>query len=375
MKVVTVVGTRPEIIKLAPTVKRISAHMEHVLVHTGQNYDYELNQIFFEDLEIKKPDFFLDVRSSSLGAQIGAILSRGEEVLLKERPDALLILGDTNSALIAIIAKRLKIPIFHMEAGNRCFDDNVPEEINRRIIDHISDVNIVFSEHARRNLLREGLHPQFIFLCGSPMAEVHDMYKEKINASTILQQLNLREKEYYVVSIHREEVVDVPARLQTLIETLKIIVEKFHLPIIVTTHPRTEKNLKKFNIEIDNSRILFHKAFAFTDYIHLQKKAFCVISDSGTIFEESSMLGFPAIVPRESTERPEALDTGACIQTGLDRETILNAIQMVVSEKVRNVAERIPDVYRQINISSRVARLILGMTRIIHKKVWGDIKK
>ncbi|NLH78313.1 MAG: UDP-N-acetyl glucosamine 2-epimerase, partial [Acidobacteria bacterium] len=310
LKVLTVVGTRPEIIRLSRVISLLDEHVKHIIVHTGQNYDYELNEIFFKDLELRKPDYFLNVNVSSLEASVGDIMRKSGEVLRKERPDALLVLGDTNSCLAAYMAKRLHIPIFHMEAGNRCFDFNVPEEINRRIVDHISDFNLVYTEHARRHLLSEGLPHRRIYLTGSPMFEVLNYYKPKILKSTILKDLSLSTKEpdlapgtrnakrktrnYFVVSTHREENVDNPQNLNSILKILNILADKYKVPVIVSTHPRTRKRIEQLTEKKVSKLISFLKPFGFTDYVHLQMNALCTISDSGTISEESAILGFPA---------------------------------------------------------------------------------
>ena len=350
-KIVTFLGTRPEIIRLSRVMPLLDQYTNHIIVHTGQNYDYELNEIFWKELELRKPDYFLDADTSSLGATIGDIFRKSEEVLKKEMPDAVLVLGDTNSCLAAYIAKRMHIPIYHMEAGNRCFDQNVPEETNRKIIDHIADFNLVYTEHARRHLLSEGLPHRRIYLTGSPMREVLDYYLPKINKSDILEKLNLEKNNYFVVSIHREENVDNQENLEQILETLNQIAESYQLPIIISTHPRTRKRIESLHPSLitHHSSLLtlhpspftansspithhpllrFHKPFGFIDYVQLQKNAKCVISDSGTISEESAILNFPAITIRNSMERPEAIDTGTIILTGFDHKTIMNSIKL-----------------------------------------------
>ncbi len=368
LKIMTIIGTRPEIIRLSRTMALLDKYVNQVIVHTGQNYDYELTEVFWDDLELRKPDYFLDVDRSSLGGSVGDIIRKSEEVMKKENPDGLLVLGDTNSCLSAYMAKRLRIPIFHMEAGNRSFDFNVPEEINRRIIDHIADFNLVYTEHARRHLLSEGLQHRRIYLTGSPMKEVLDYYKPKIEKSDILTKLKLKKNEYFVVSTHREENVDNPENLQKIIEVLNQLAERYNKPIIVSTHPRTRKRLEELkNTPITNyqSRITSHqspvtnhqspitsdqspvtnnqspvtnhhlrflKPFGFLDYINLQMNALCAISDSGTISEESAMLEFPAISLRQSMERPEAQDTGSIILSGLEPDIVLNAVKIVIDQ-------------------------------------------
>ncbi len=367
IKVLTVVGTRPEIIRLSRVMSLLDEHVNHVIAHTGQNYDYELNEIFYKDLGLRKPDFFLNVNVSSLEASVGDIIQKSGELLRKEKPDALLVLGDTNSCLSAYMAKRLHIPIFHMEAGNRCFDFNVPEEINRRIIDHIADFNLVYTEHARRHLISEGLPHRRVYLTGSPMNEVLNYYKPKIDSSGILGELKLKKGEYFVVSTHREENVDNPRNLDSIIIILNQIAEEYRIPVIVSTHPRTRNRLHdKDNIKMD-SRIKFLKPFGFTDYVNLQMNALCTISDSGTISEESAILDFPAISIRNSMERPEAQDSGSIILTGLDPDVTLNSIAIVIREHEKNVIKQIPSEYQVSNTSWRVLKLIQGLTHLSNK--------
>jgi UDP-N-acetylglucosamine 2-epimerase (non-hydrolysing) len=349
----------------------LDAYVDHLIVHTGQNYDYELNEIFFKDLNIRKPDHFLNIDCSSLGRAYGNILIETEKILQKEKPDAVLILGDTNSSLSGIIAKRMKIPIYHMEAGNRCFDSNVPEEINRRIIDHISDFNLVYTEHARRNLLAEGLSSRRIYLTGSPMKEVLIKYLPKINAANILDKLKLKKNKYFIVSMHREENVDVKKYLINLIEALNLIVGAYKMPVIVSTHPRTKKLLSEYNIKLNKSKIIFSKPFGFFDYVNLQMNAFCAISDSGTISEESSILSFPAITIRVSLERPEAMDAGRIILTGLNKNTILNAVDFTTKEWENCKNHDIPVEYNINNVSYRVVKLIIGTAKLSH--IWDNI--
>lgn len=373
LKVMTIVGTRPEIIRLSRVIDLLDRHTQHRLVHTGQNYDYELNEIFFKELGIKKPDHFLAVNTQSLGKTIGEVISKSEEVLKKEQPDALLILGDTNSSLAGIMARRMKIPIYHMEAGNRCFDFNVPEEINRRIIDHISDFNLVYTEHARRNLLREGIHPRKIYLTGSPLREVLFYYLDRIKKSAILEQLSLNKDEYFLLSLHREENVDNPLNLGAILEALNLVVQEFDLPMVVSTHPRTRKRLEQLKGFEKNPKISFLKPFGFFDYVHLQMHAFCVISDSGSISEESAILSFPAVNIRNAMERPEAMDTGNMILTGLDAGTILESIRLVTAEKSSLAGNAIPTDYTIENTSLRVVKLILGTARLAAR--WEGIDK
>ena len=376
LKIITIVGTRPEIIRLSRVMSRLDEFTEQIIVHTGQNYDYELNEVFWKDLELRKPDHFLNADTSSLGSTVGDILKKTEEVLKKEQPDGLLVLGDTNSCLSAYIAKRMHIPIFHMEAGNRSFDQNVPEETNRKIIDHLADFNLVYTEHARRHLLSEGLPHRRIYLTGSPMKEVLSHYKSKIDTSEALDTLELNKKEYFLVSIHREENVDHPESLSKILGLLNTIAEKYDLPVIVSTHPRTKKRIEALQTENPqkvNDLIKFMKPFGFLDYIHLQEQAKCVISDSGTISEESSILSFPAISLRQSMERPEAQDEGTIILTGFDQDVVLNAIEAVISEFEMNsgVYKTIPNDYNIDNTSWRVVKLVLGNTKLSNK--WAGI--
>ncbi len=373
LKVMTILGTRPEIIRLASVIEALDAcdAIQHVLVHTGQNYDYELNEIFFEELEIKRPDHFLGVDVSSLGATLGGILTESEKVLRSEMPDAVLLLGDTNSALSAIMAKRLKIPVYHMEAGNRCFDANVPEELNRKIVDHISDFNLVYTEHARRHLLSEGLSHRRIYLTGSPMFEVLSRYEQKINTSAILDNENLEEGEYFLVSLHREENVDSPGNLKRLAELLTRLNHEFSRPVIVSTHPRTRKRLDALGLNFPEG-VRLMKPFGFVDYNRLQKSAYCVLSDSGTISEESGMLGFPAVTVRESLERPESLDTGTIILTGLDPQRVIDCVKLVRSDFELGKVAPTPQEYRVENTSQRVLKLILGTAGLSNQ--WAGIK-
>ncbi|WP_341946156.1 UDP-N-acetylglucosamine 2-epimerase (non-hydrolyzing) [Microbacterium sp. LWH11-1.2] len=331
IKVMTVVGTRPEIIRLSATIKMLDEHTDQVLVHTGQNYDYELNEVFFEDLGLRRPDHFLNADTSSLGAALGSILTKTEEVLREEKPDAFLVLGDTNSCISAVIAKRMKIPVFHMEAGNRSFDENVPEETNRRLVDHVADYNLVYTEHARRNLLAEGLHPSKILLTGSPMREVLEQNRAQIEASDAVERAGLTPGEYFLVSLHREENVDNPARLRSAIASLQALRSGYGIPILVSTHPRTRKRIEALDDAAAVDGITFHPPFGFHDYIKLQQESKLVLSDSGTISEESSTLGFPAVTVRDFIERPEALDAGAIITTGLTPASVLRAVKARLS--------------------------------------------
>ncbi len=373
LKVLTVVGTRPEIIRLSRVMALLDQHFNHIIAHTGQNYDYELNEIFFKDLELRKPDFFMNVDTSSLEAAVGDIIRKSGELLRKESPDALLVLGDTNSCLSAYMAKRLHIPVFHMEAGNRCFDFNVPEELNRRVIDHMSDYNLVYTEHARRHLIAEGLPQRRIYLTGSPMKEVLDYYIPKINGSIILDTLHLKQKKYFVVSTHREENVDNPEHLQKILAILELLVKEYDVPVIVSTHPRTRKRLEQLPGMKMDPKIQFLKPFGFTDYVHLQMNALCTLSDSGTISEESSILNFPAISFRQSMERPEAQDAGTIILTGFETQVVMDSIKLVMKEFEQTGGYRkIADDYTIDNTSWRVVKLIAGNARL--SNMWNGIK-
>jgi UDP-N-acetylglucosamine 2-epimerase (non-hydrolysing) len=379
----TVLGTRPEIIRLSRVITRLDEFTTHILVHTGQNYDYELNEIFFNDLGLRKPDHYLNVDTSSLGAAVGDIMRKSEAVLKQEQPDALVVLGDTNSCLAAYMAKRLHIPIFHMEAGNRCFDENVPEETNRRIIDHIADFNLVYTEHARRHLLAEGLPHRRIYLTGSPMKEVLDHQAPKIKASKILDEVlpdhsSLIPGRFFVVSTHREENVDNPENLNKILDILNALAEKYNYPIIVSTHPRTRKRIESLNQDllITNHKSLitnihFLKPFGFSDYISLQTHSACAISDSGTISEESAILSFPAISLRNSMERPEAQDAGTIVLTGFEKDKVLNCIESVIAEhQARKYNNNVAD-YSITDTSWRVLKLIQGLSGLSNK--WSGV--
>ena len=364
LKVATIIGTRPEIIRLSSTIKRIDEYLDQIIIHTGQNYDYELNEIFFKDLGLRKPNYFLEVNTSSLGHVLGETLIKCEEVFIKEKPDAVLILGDTNASIAGIIAKRMRIPIFHMEAGNRSFDMNVPEEINRKIIDHIADFNLVYTEHARRHLLSEGLPHRRIYLTGSPMFEVLKENEDKIANSKILKTLKLKVKKYFIVSVHREENVDNEKHLKQILALLNKLTESYNIPIVVSMHPRTKKRLESLkNINVDD-RIQFLKPFGFFDYVKLQKDSLCAISDSGTISEESAILSFPAISLRQSMERPEAQDTGTIILTGFDPDVVLNSIHTMINMNKLGKYREIPTEYQIENTSWRVLNLIMGNAKL-----------
>jgi|NGEPerStandDraft_6_1074524.scaffolds.fasta_scaffold11171_1 UDP-N-acetylglucosamine 2-epimerase len=373
LKIMTFIGTRPEIIRLSRTMTKLDEFVNQIIVHTGQNYDYELNEIFFKELELRKPDYFLEVDTSSLEASVGEIIRKSGTVMRKENPDAVLVLGDTNSCLAAYMAKRLHIPVFHMEAGNRCFDLNVPEEVNRRIIDHISDFNLVYTEHARRHLISEGLPHRRIYLTGSPMKEVLDYYMPKIKEAKALDNLSLKAKSYFLVSTHREENIDNPENLSRILHILNQLAENYNIPLIVSTHPRTKKKLEKLTDLKLNSLIRFLKPFGFLDYVNLEMNALCVLSDSGTISEESSILNFPAISLRQSMERPEAQDAGTIVLTGFEPDVVLNAIQVIVKEfEITGGYKMIAPEYIIDNTSWRVLKLILGDTKL--SNLWDGIQ-
>jgi len=369
LKVMTILGTRPEIIRLAAVIKACDRYFNHILVHTGQNWDFNLNDIFFEELELRKPDHFLNVVGNDLGETMGNIISKSYSLMKEEKPDALLILGDTNSALSAISAKRLKIPIFHMEAGNRCFDQNVPEEINRKIVDHISDINLPYTEHSRRYLLSEGLRKEHIFVTGSPMLEVLNKFREKIDKSNVLTELGLEKKKYILVSAHREENIDIERNFMSLVDSLNCVAEEFKLPIIYSTHPRSLKKITEKNIEF-NPLIKNLKPFGFFAYNKLQQNAFCVLSDSGTISEESSILNFAAVLIRTSTERPEVIDKGSIIIGGIKADDVINAIDIAVDSFEEQREKTKPADYYDANVSLKVVKIIQSYTMIINKVVW-----
>ena len=372
MKVMTIVGTRPEIIRLSRVVARLdsTAGIDHVLVHTGQNYDHQLNQVFFDDLELRAPDHYLGVDTSSLGAVLGGVLVETEKVLLSERPDAVLVLGDTNSCIATVMAKRLRIPTYHMEAGNRSFDENVPEETNRRLVDHVADFNLAYTEHARRNLLAEGLHARRIIVTGSPMREVLEHYRPRIESSDVLDRLGLAPEEYLLVSAHREENVDDPVRLRMLLQALRRVHDRGGLPIVASTHPRTRKRLEALGESIDDY-IRWMEPFGFHDYNKLQLHAGCVLSDSGTIAEESSILGFPAITLRDSIERPEALDTGSIMMTGVDPDDVERAVALAMTDQ--RPAGRLPTGYEVDDTSARVVRFLVSTASRHH--VWAGLRR
>jgi len=371
LKVMTIVGTRPEIIKLSRVMSELDKYTEHVIVHTGQNFDYELNGIFFNELQIRKPDYFLEAAGGNAAQTIANVISRSDELLDRVRPDAVLLYGDTNSCLSVISAKRKKIPVFHMEAGNRCFDQRVPEEINRKIVDHLSDINMPLSEHARRYLIAEGLRPETVIKTGSPMTEVLHYHRQEISGSDILERENLRPGEYFIVSTHREENVDSERNFHDLLDSLNAITEKYGKKVIVSTHPRTRKKLEAMGFENTNPLVEFMKPFGFLEYVKLEMNAFCVISDSGTITEESSILHFPAITVRQAHERPEGMDEGTLVMTGLRKDTILDAIELVTGQYAedRGCIRGIPD-YTPENVSKKVVRIIMSYTDYVNRTVW-----
>ncbi|MBQ0753745.1 MAG: UDP-N-acetylglucosamine 2-epimerase (non-hydrolyzing) [Gammaproteobacteria bacterium] len=371
LKVMTLVGTRPELIKMSRVIAELDKQVNHVLVHSGQNYDFELNQVFFDDLEIRKPDYFLGAAGETAAKTIAEVISKADEIFEKEQPDALMLYGDTNTCLAVIAAKRRKIPVFHMEAGNRCFDQRVPEELNRKVLDHLSDINMVLTEHARRYLIAEGIRPETIIKTGSHMHEVLEYYMPKIEQSTVLADSGLQAGKFFVVSAHREENVDTPDNLRDLIATLKALADEYSHPIIVSTHPRTRKRLEALGESLDHPLIRFVKPFGLLDYIKLQMSALCVLSDSGTITEESSLLNFPAVTLRNAHERPEGMDEGTLIMTGLRKESVMEAVKVVVSQHGNGdrVIPLVPD-YKGGPVSLQVVRVVLSYTDYINRTVW-----
>ena len=371
LKVMTIVGTRPEIIKLSRVMAELDKYTEHIIVHTGQNFDYELNEIFFRELHIRKPDYFLDAAGKNAAETIANVIQKSDALMEMVKPDAVLLYGDTNSCISVISAKRRKIPIFHMEAGNRCFDQRVPEEINRKIVDHLSDINMPLSEHARRYLLAEGLRPETVIKTGSPMTEVLLYHKDEIERNEVLEKEGLRKGEYFIVSTHREENVDSEKNFSDLLASLNAIVDKYQKKVIVSTHPRTRKKLESIGFVNSNPMIEFMKPFGFMEYVKLQQNAFCVISDSGTITEESSILHFPAITIRQAHERPEGMDEGILVMSGLESERIIESIDLVTSQYAegKEVIHSIPD-YAADNVSKKVVRIILSYTDYVNRTVW-----
>ncbi len=367
LRVMTIVGTRPEIIKLSRVISELDRHVEHILVHTGQNYDYELNQIFFDEMEIRKPDFFLEAAGDNPAKSIANIIAKADELFERVCPDALLIYGDTNSCLCVIPAKRRKIPVFHMEAGNRCFDQRVPEEVNRKIVDHLSDINMPLTEHARRYLIAEGIRPESIIKTGSCMKEVFDYYADKIEASDVLGRVGLENRKYFIASIHREENLDLEENFSKLPSMLNAVADKYGMPIIFSTHPRTMKKLEQLDGNALSDLIRICKPFGFFDYIKLQKEAFCVISDSGTIAEEASLLGINAVTLRLAHERPEGMDDGVLIMSPIEENSVLNAIELAVSE---SSCIGIPADYNVPNVSNKVVKIIYSYTGYVNRTVW-----
>ena len=371
LKVMTIVGTRPEIIRLSRLIPKLDQHCDHVLVHTGQNYDYELNQVFFDDLEIRKPDHFLDAVGDNAAQTIARVIEKADEVLAIEQPDAVMLYGDTNSCLAVIAAKRRKVPVFHMEAGNRCFDQRVPEELNRKVLDHLSDINLVLTEHARRYLIAEGIRPETIIKTGSHMREVLDHYMPKIQASDVLQRMQLEQGRYFIVSAHREENVDSEENLRDLLVTLNALAETYDVPVIVSTHPRTRKRLDALSGVEPDARIQFMKPFGFCDYIRLQMYSLCVISDSGTITEEASLLNLPAITIRNAHERPEGMDAGTLIMAGLTKDRVMDAVRITVAQHTREKTTVRPVLdYENPSVSKQVLRIVESYTDYVNRTVW-----
>lgn len=371
LKVMTVVGTRPELIKMSRVITEFDQHTQHILVHTGQNYDYELNQLFFEDLSIRKPDFFLEAVGENPAQTIARVIEKSDAVMEQENPDAIMLYGDTNSCLAVIAAKRRKIPVFHMEAGNRCFDQLVPEELNRKVLDHLSDINLVLTEHARRYLIAEGVRPETIIKTGSHMREVLDFYMPKILKSDVLQREGLKPQHFFIVSAHREENIDSPRNMADMVETLNALAEQYDIPIIVSTHPRTKKRLDGMKLGKLNPHIQFLKPFGFCDYIKLQMESLCVISDSGTIFEESSLLNLPAITIRNAHERPEGMDEGTLIMSGLKKESVLDAVRVIISQhdRTHRVMNPVQD-YEAGPVSKQLLRVVLSYVNYVNRTVW-----
>lgn len=371
LKVMTIVGTRPELIKMSRVIDELDKHTQHLLVHTGQNYDYELNQVFFDDLGIRKPDYFLEAAGANAAQTIAQVIAKSDELFEKECPDAVLLYGDTNSCLAVLSAKRRKIPVFHMEAGNRCFDQRVPEELNRKVLDHLSDINMVLTEHARRYLLDEGIRPETIIKTGSHMHEVLDFYMPRILQSDVLSRLDLVKSQYFLVSAHREENVDSPEALGDLLDSLNGLVEKYGFPVIVSTHPRTRKRLEELEHSGLSDKILFSKPFGFHDYIFLQMNAFCVLSDSGTITEEASILNLPAVTIRNAHERPEGMDVGTLIMCGLKRVQVLDAVNVIIEQFIPGQRSVLPVAdYVNPNVSRQVIRVVLSYVDYVNRTVW-----
>ncbi len=370
-KVMTIVGTRPELIKMSRVIAELDQHVNHLLVHTGQNYDYELNGLFFEDLGIRKPDYFLETVGDNAAQTIARVIEKSDAILEKEKPDAVLLYGDTNSCLAVIAAKRRKIPVFHMEAGNRCFDQRVPEELNRKVLDHLSDINLVLTEHARRYLIAEGIRPETIIKTGSHMQEVLEYYLPRIEKSDILNKLGLEPNQFFIVSAHREENIDSPQNMQDMIQTLNSLAQEYKVPVIVSTHPRTKKKLDSMELGKLDPLVQFLKPFGFCDYIKLQMEALCVVSDSGTIFEEGSLLNLPAITIRNAHERPEGMDVGTLIMSGLKKDRVLNAVKVIIAQhdKSKRVIHPVAD-YEGGPVSKQILRIVLSYTDYVNRTVW-----
>ena len=371
LKVMTIVGTRPELIKMSRVITEFDQHTKHILVHTGQNYDYELNQLFFDDLGIRKPDHFLEAVGDNAAQTIARVIEKSDAVMEKEKPDAVMLYGDTNSCLAVIAAKRRKIPVFHMEAGNRCFDQRVPEELNRKVLDHLSDINLVLTEHARRYLIAEGIPPETIIKTGSHMREVLDYYMPKIEQSDVLKRMGLTANNFFIVSAHREENIDSPENMSNMVETLNALAETYDCPVIVSTHPRTKKRLDTMELGKLNSHVQFLKPFGFCDYIKLQMEALCVVSDSGTITEEGSLLNLPAITIRNAHERPEGMDVGTLIMSGLRKERVLDAVRVIIAQhdKSRRVMQPVQD-YEAGAVSKQLLRVVLSYVDYVNRTVW-----
>lgn len=371
LKVMTLVGTRPELIKMSRVIAEFDKHVDHILVHSGQNYDFELNQVFFDELDIRKPNHFLNAAGETPSKTIADVIAKADEVLEREKPDALMLYGDTNTCLAVIAAKRRKIPVFHMEAGNRCFDQRVPEELNRKVLDHLSDINLVLTEHARRYLIAEGIRPETIIKSGSHMREVLDYYMPKIATSGVLAQTGLQEGKFFIVSIHREENVDTPENLRDILQTLKDLADRYGYPVLISTHPRTRKRLDALSEAVDHPLLSFMKPFGFIDYIHLQMSAFCVLSDSGTITEEASLLNLPAITLRNAHERPEGMDVGTLVMSGLRSSRVMEAVQIVTAQHDREsrVFKTVGD-YEAGPVSKQILRVVLSYVDYVNRTVW-----
>jgi len=370
-KVMTIVGTRPELIKMSRVIAELDQHVNHLLVHTGQNYDYELNGLFFEDLGIRKPDYFLEAVGDNAAQTIARVIEKSDAILEKEKPDAVLLYGDTNSCLAVIAAKRRKIPVFHMEAGNRCFDQRVPEELNRKVLDHLSDINLVLTEHARRYLIAEGIRPETIIKTGSHMQEVLGHYMPQIEKSDILNKLGLKSNQFFIVSAHREENIDSPQNMRDMIQTLNALALEYKVPVIFSTHPRTKKKLDSMELGKLDPLVQFLKPFGFCDYIKLQMEALCVVSDSGTVSEEGSLLNLPAITIRNAHERPEGMDVGTLIMSGLKKDHVLDAVKVVIAQhdKVKRVMHPVAD-YEGGPVSMQILRIVMSYIDYVNRTVW-----